>query len=356
MTNAITRLEIKDFLVFKGEFGANFCPGVNVLIGGNGTGKTTLMKVMYAACDWGNQRKYTEELSHIFSYFSYIYEEQHRHRDSFGYSFDPFSFKVSTQSDSFSINAWNFKDGYRYREGEFLNLDAIFIPAIELLSHSKGLASLNEKYALAFDKTETDLLVNAELPVRKEPGNSSKKLLDRIAKTIEGEVVYEDDQFFITKNSGLKLSFAFEASGFRKFGMLWKLLRNGLLESGSVLFWDEPENSLNPELVPVLVNILLELSRNGVQIFAATHDYNLTRHFDVRKDRSVPVLFHNLSKTDGGIQCESSPDYIRLRNNLLESANADLFNAVVADAMGVQDHLHLHDGRNGITALDNAGA
>jgi len=35
---AINRVEIKDFLVFKDDFVADFCPGVNVLIVGNGTG------------------------------------------------------------------------------------------------------------------------------------------------------------------------------------------------------------------------------------------------------------------------------------------------------------------------------
>jgi predicted ATP-dependent endonuclease of OLD family len=45
---AIKRIEIKDFLVFRGEFAVDFNPGVNVLIGENGTGKTTLLKIMYA--------------------------------------------------------------------------------------------------------------------------------------------------------------------------------------------------------------------------------------------------------------------------------------------------------------------
>ena len=44
---AIDRVEISDFLVFKGKFTASFCRGVNALIGGNGTGKTTLMKCLY---------------------------------------------------------------------------------------------------------------------------------------------------------------------------------------------------------------------------------------------------------------------------------------------------------------------
>jgi len=116
------------------------------------------------------------------------------------------------------------------------------------------------------------------------------------------------------------------------------LVTSGQLESGSVLFWDEPENSLNPALVPVLVDILLELSRNGVQIFIATHDYNFARYFDIRKDKSITVMFHNLSKTrELEIICSSSPNYIELPDNHLEKASADLFKAVVADAMEVED-------------------
>jgi predicted ATPase len=102
-----------------------------------------------------------------------------------------------------------------------------------------------------------------------------------------------------------------EASGYRKFGLLAALIRNEQLRTGSTLFWDEPENSLNPELVPVMVDILLELSKSGVQVFLATHDYNIARYLDVRKDRSVPVVFHNLTKANGGIVCESSPEYLK---------------------------------------------
>ena len=48
---AIKRIEVKDFLVFKGEFTVDFCPGVNVIIGGNATGKTTLLKALYRLCN-----------------------------------------------------------------------------------------------------------------------------------------------------------------------------------------------------------------------------------------------------------------------------------------------------------------
>ena len=46
----ITRIELKRFTAFEAlDFKPS--PGINVLVGANGTGKTHLMKVAYAACD-----------------------------------------------------------------------------------------------------------------------------------------------------------------------------------------------------------------------------------------------------------------------------------------------------------------
>jgi predicted ATP-dependent endonuclease of OLD family len=55
MENGISRVEIKDFLVFKGGLSLDLCNGVNVLIGENGSGKTTLMKVLYWACQFASE-------------------------------------------------------------------------------------------------------------------------------------------------------------------------------------------------------------------------------------------------------------------------------------------------------------
>lgn len=47
---ALTRVEIENFTAFR-SLTLEFCPGVNVLIGANGTGKAHLMKVCHAACE-----------------------------------------------------------------------------------------------------------------------------------------------------------------------------------------------------------------------------------------------------------------------------------------------------------------
>ena len=46
----ITRVKLENFTVFE-SLELEPSPGINVLVGANGTGKTHLMKVCYAACD-----------------------------------------------------------------------------------------------------------------------------------------------------------------------------------------------------------------------------------------------------------------------------------------------------------------
>lgn len=73
----------------------------------------------------------------------------------------------------------------------------------------------------------------------------------------------------------------------------------------SILLWDEPEANLNPKFIPDLVEILLELSRNGVQIFLTTHSYIFAKYFEVRRKSCDDILFHSLYKTENnGVLCE----------------------------------------------------
>ena len=150
----------------------------------------------------------------------------------------------------------------------------------------------------------------------------------------------------------MKLEFSFEAEGLRKFALLWKLIRNGLLEKDSVLIWDEPESNLNPELIPVLVDVLLELQRSGVQIFIATHSYNLAKYFEVKREKDDNVIFHSLyyekSNKDfpnkyiskefnfvtSGIKIKSDNYFGKLNNNAILDADSKLLDEVIEKNLG----------------------
>ena len=51
----------------------------------------------------------------------------------------------------------------------------------------------------------------------------------------------QDDRFYLKPGTQAKLEFNLVAEGLRKIALLWQLIKNGTLEKGSVLFWDEPE-------------------------------------------------------------------------------------------------------------------
>jgi AAA15 family ATPase/GTPase len=335
---AITTVEIEKFLVFKDKFSADFCNGVNIFIGANSSGKTTLMKAMYAACmlikeyecDNKPLSKYFDSSEHI--------SDVSMNNGIIQISFNNPSDKMSDNYIKFIINnnegIWA-KEGIHTTVSSPFESPAIYIPPEDMLSHSKGFLALTNERKMPFDQTQIDILSKASIPETNSITPNAEKVIDKIKTIIGGNVVYKNDTFYIIKESGEKVSFSFEASGFRKFGLLLKLLRNGLLENGTILFWDEPENSLNPEILPDLVNILLELQKNGVQIFIATHSYALARWFELNVTKENTLKYFNMRKTESGIEYDTADMYSKLNRSVLEDAGDKLFNAVVKNGMGV---------------------
>ena len=115
-------------------------------------------------------------------------------------------------------------------------------------------------------------------------------MLDLLQKTIDGKVINKGEYFFLKNKQG-ELEFTLLAEGMRKLALIWLLIQNGTLLSGSVLFWDEPEANLNPSLLGEVIEILLELQRMGVQIFLSTHNYVLLKEFDLRQKDSDSVSY-----------------------------------------------------------------
>jgi predicted ATPase len=145
--------------------------------------------------------------------------------------------------------------------------------------------------------------------------------------------------FYTIRTDGTIIPFDNEASGFKKLGYLGLLVASGHLEPGSVLFWDEPENSLNPELVPVLVDILLRLSRSGVQIFIATHSEILAEYFAVlrKKSKGDEVKFFSLYKDGEQIKYDADSRFDLLRPNNLMAESAKVYELEIERGFGDND-------------------
>lgn len=285
--------DAKEDDVLSEAFALRFCDGINILIGENGVGKTTILKMIYAATQWSMTKKDTGKTQGLTQFFSNNLSDIDllMNRREGGNSY----FEISDGTHKFT-DSLSHKTDLDFDDWSGLNISSIFIPTMEMLSHSQGFLALYQKYKLPFDGTQVDIIVNASLPEARELPDYMNAVLARISDVIDGTILMENDTFYVLKKDGRKLDFSLEAEGLRKLGLLWKLIRNGLLESGTVLLWDEPEANLNPELFPIVVDILLELEKAGIQIFIATHSYNLAKWFEIRRARNEQVQYHNLYK------------------------------------------------------------
>ena len=309
---AITKIALNNITVFK-HLELNPNKGINIFIGDNGAGKTHLLKMLYFTYQHKTVSREREILDE-----KYI----RQHEDNGQYVSNVV---VNYEMDGREETCWIQKDGVKLCTGRN---EMVYIPVNEMLSHSKGLLALSRKYKLPYDKTEIDIISNAELPETLEISPLEQTILDKIGDIIEGEVVYEDDTFYIKKRNGLSVEFSLESEGMRKIGLLWKLIKNGLICKDSILLWDEPEANLNPSLIPTLVEIMLELSRAGVQIFIATHSYNLAKYFEVKRASQDQVVFHNLVKEGTEVVVQTKSYFGELNQNKIIQADEELLDRV----------------------------
>ena len=329
----IKKIKLENYTVFE-NLNIDFCPGINIFIGENGTGKTHILKVLYSACQSVSKKiSFSHKLVCTMLPDEYkisrLITRKQGNRNSLiritaGKS-DGGQDRAITMSFNGKTRKWDAEVvGEEGWEQSFAGISSIFIPAKEILSHSYNLNAASEVDNVRFDDTYLDIINAAKIDVSAGRNSTAKEaMLKAVEKMTHGTVLYDAkrDEFYL-KRGNSKQEFNLIAEGIRKMALLWQLIKNGTLEKGSVLFWDEPENNINPAYIPVIVEILLELQRKGVQIFVATHNYMIANYFEVRKTEQDSILFHSLFHKDdaGGIQYEKASGFADLKENAIISA------------------------------------
>ncbi|MCX7112295.1 MAG: AAA family ATPase [Proteobacteria bacterium] len=337
----ITRLQLENLTCFEKLY-LEFSNGVNVLIGVNGTGKTHILKVLYAACaitvGEGKDKDYMDKLRGVFSPYGGDLQRLCRHplarnaltgpsitiaRDN-GHKLA----YASLGNKGFNVWSWSTDDQLSWAEDA---LESAYIPVKEMLAHAPGFISLNAKREIAFEEVYVDIIMQAYLPKLKElPNTVYEKIFKDLTKAIGGEVILKGEHFFLKTEQG-ELEFSLLAEGLRKLSLVWLLIQNGSLNPGSILFWDEPEANLNPSLLGLVVETLLELQRQGVQIFLTTHNYVLLKEFDLRKKKDDAVRYISLfrEKDADPVSAHSTEEYLAINPNAIAGTFDDLYDQEV---------------------------
>jgi predicted ATPase len=103
--------------------------------------------------------------------------------------------------------------------------------------------------------------------------------LSKVTQTLEDlfegkiEQTGQKEQPFIFKKGNQQFAMQQTAEGIKKIGILTTLITNRQLGKGTILFMDEPETALHPDAIRQIVEMLVAMSKAGVQIFLATHSY-----------------------------------------------------------------------------------
>lgn len=316
----LKKLHIENFTVFR-KADIEFSPGLNVITGENGSGKSHLLKLGYAI------------LKTLESFGNKVPAREMAERRLAGNLVDFFrpeslgrlASRVQGSPDSTVSATWNRKGSLAFsfstRKTEKVNIllapqydpleaSALFIPPQEILSVFEGFQGALEKRELAFDGTYSALAKALNpAPLKGKGSSGTAELVDELEKILKASVVKKNSRFyFSSKSIRRQLEAPLASAGHRKLGMLAYLIMNGELRNKSSLFWDEPDASLNPRLLRELAGILAGLSR-VMQVTVATHSLFLLRELEILQEEKKlsGARYFGLHFSDCGVEILSGP-------------------------------------------------
>lgn len=180
-------------------------------------------------------------------------------------------------------------------------MNVLFIPAKEVLTAFNDIRSMRESfYGRGFDDTYLDLIKALNLqPTKGRVASELSTVNKSLEDLFEGKIeqTNQPDQPFIFKKGNQQFAMQQTAEGIKKIGILTTLITNRQLGKGTILFMDEPETALHPNAIRELVEMLVAMSKGGVQIFLASHSYFIIKQLALCAKRDkLNILCWNLEK------------------------------------------------------------
>lgn len=276
---------------------------INLVIGGNGSGKTFLLKAIYSSLRTleeykrGNEQRSASEILADKLYWTFQAEKigdlVSKGADaslSSALTIDKKEFFYSFGKDT-SKQISSLENHVPPRAS-----NSVFLPAKEVLSlHQIILKSREQDKVFGFDDTYFDLA--KALHISPSKGKNYKEFAQsrtQLEGILGGVVEYDvaSSRWMFVKGRH-KFPIGVTAEGIKKIAILDTLLGNRYLDTNSVVLIDEPESALHPTAISQLLDIVAMLAERGIQFFMASHSYFVVKKlFLIAQERgwSIPVI------------------------------------------------------------------
>ena len=276
---------------------------INLVIGGNGSGKTFLLKALYCAMRTLEEyrrgdapRSATEILA----------EKLH-----WTFQADKIGDLVARGAEGqLKLCCWVDGNEFCFSFGkdttkQISSLEnqvpprasnSIFLPAKEVLSlHNIILESREKDLRFGFDDTYYDLAKALRIyPVKGRNFAEFAKSRQSLEAMFGGRVEYDEGSAkWSFRKGNQRFPIGVTAEGVKKIAILDTLLSNRYLDPQSMVFMDEPESALHPTALTMLLDIVELLADRGIQFFLASHSYFVVKKLSLiaqEKGISIPVI------------------------------------------------------------------
>ena len=332
----ITKLNLSNFMAFN-HIDTEFSPNLNIICGENSTGKTALIKLLYACVKgYSNAQNTKGDLTKEkldYSLVSKLKGVFRPDKDTIGRLVNrrQGSNRAEIMLNFSCGNSLHIGFGNRHEKHIDIKSDpipfpvtasAVYIPPKVIFSSTENFVSLYDDYHIAFEETYYDLARLLERPLKKGANTKEQNaVIKSFGDIVNGSIVQKDNVFYLKVKGAGEFEMGLVSEGYRKLTTIMYLILSGSLSKNSILFWDEPETNMNPKMIQPMVDAIVELAKLGVQVFVTTHDYFIQQCFAMAltygEAKKIPLdcSFISLHRTDNGIELQSAKTLFDLPHN-----------------------------------------
>ena len=329
----IKEIEIENFMQLQNqkiEFG-----NINIIAGINDTGKTSLLKLIYASV------KAKEE---IIKQKKDNYKEHLSTKILNVFDIDKLGDLVTKNKENLKVNILynnNYNQIFSFSNkskktikniSEFNNYNfeykTTFLPPKEVLTIRKLIRTTIEQYDFrgGYDDTYYDLVKSLDIPLAKGSLSKGFKKADiELETSLQGRIINNNGEFVFKKNK-YKFPISLTAEGVKKIGIINQLLKNKTIDKNSILFIDELEVALHPKIIQKVAKIIFDLSQLGVQVFIATHSYFVIKSFHLLAlEYDKDICFLNFKNENDNVTIDVSNLKDGIANNEIVDTSIEMF-------------------------------